>query len=48
MTICQTISILAVFRSIFIIKIAKFRYFNYENLNIVIIFAVGIEKNDTP
>lgn len=48
MTICQTISILAVFRSISIIKIAKFRYFNYGNLNIVIIFAVGIEKNDTP
>lgn len=48
MTIYQTISILAAFCSIFIIKIAKFCHFNYENLNIVIIFAVGIEKTDTP
>ena len=48
MTICQTISILAAFYSIFISKIAKFCYFNYENLNIVNIFAVGIEKTDTP
>ena len=48
MTYCQFISLLATFDPIFIIKIAKFCYFNYENLNNVIIFAVEIEKTDTP
>lgn len=38
---------LAAFCSISIIKIAKFCHFNYKNLNIVIIFAVRIEKTDT-
>lgn len=33
---------------IFIIKIAKFCYFNYENLYNVTIFVVQIEKTDTP
>ena len=42
------ISILATVGPIFVIKIAKLYYFNYENLNNVIIFAVGIEKTDTP
>ena len=45
---CLFISILATVNPIFVIKIVKFCYFNYENLNNVIIFAVGIEKTDTP
>lgn len=48
MTKCLFISILATINPIFVIKIAKLYYFNYENLNNVIIFAVGIEKTDTP
>lgn len=47
MTLCQLILVSDVFGPIFIIKIAKLCYFNYENLNYVIIFAVEIEKTDT-
>ena len=48
MTFCQSVPGLTVLCAIFIIKIAMFCYFNYENLNNVIIFAVEIEKTDTP
>ena len=48
MILCQFILVSDVFSSIFIFKIAKFCYFKYENLNNVIIFAVEIEKTDTP
>lgn len=48
MTFCQFISAWVVSKPIFIIKIAKFCYFNYENLNNVTIFASATKKTDIP
>ena len=48
MTLCQFILVSDAFGPIFIIKIANICYFNYENLNNVIIFAVEIKKTDMP
>ena len=44
---CQFIHCIGINTPIFIIKIAKHCYFNYENLNNVTIFASEIKKTDT-